>query len=119
MADRFYLSLWLEEHQETRMLERFRVLLEAFPHSEVRPGVQALRVHPLNWTEPLVVDHTFREGAEIGEALALAAEFTHARRLCLRSFHVLGHLGVPDQRGPGGLEEGAAPGHTVLLRSRF
>ena len=77
MADRFYLSLWLEEHQETRMLERFRVLLEAFPHSEVRPGVQALRVHPLNWTEPLVVDHTFRKGAEIGEALALAAEFTH------------------------------------------
>ena len=77
MADRFYLSLWLKEYGEAQMLERFRTLLEAFPYSELRPGVQALRVHPLNWTEPLVVDHTFGEGAEISEALALAADFTH------------------------------------------
>lgn len=77
MADRFYLSLWLKEQEEARMLERFRVLLEAFPYSELRPRVQALRVHPLNWTEPPVVDQTFREGAEIGDVLALAAEFLH------------------------------------------
>ena len=37
MADRFYLSLWLKEDVEARMLERFRVLLEAFPSNSTFP----------------------------------------------------------------------------------
>ena len=60
------------------MLERFRVLLEAFPYSELRPRLQGLCVHPFNWNEPAVLERQFLEGAEIGDALALAAEFLHS-----------------------------------------
>ncbi len=78
MAERFYLSVWLKEHEEANMLDRFRALLDAFPYSESRPRVRAIRVHPFNWHEHPVLEEDFRDGSEAGHALALAAEFLHS-----------------------------------------
>jgi len=78
MPDRFYLSLWLKDYDEAQMLERFRVLLDAFPYSRSSPRIRSFRICPLSWSEPLVVDEDFTgEGADIEYVLALAREHLH------------------------------------------
>jgi hypothetical protein len=78
MADRFHLSLWLRDFDESQMLDRFRILLDAFPSSKVRPRVRTFRIYPLSWNEHPVLEEDFaEEGAETSYVLSLASEFFH------------------------------------------
>lgn len=78
MADQFFLSLWLKDYSDDNMMDRFRVLLEAFPYSKAKPRVRSLYVYPLEWSEHPVLEEEFPEGEEPAEAIALASEFLHA-----------------------------------------
>jgi len=78
MADRFYLSLWLKDYDDSQMLDRYRTLLETFPFSKLRPRIRGFRVYPLSWSEHPVLEEDFsEEGAEPGYILSLASEFFH------------------------------------------
>ena len=77
MPDHFYLSLWLRDFAEERMLDHFRVLLEAFPYSAERPGIQSIRVYPFDWSEHPVLEEDFFEGATAPHVIELASEFLH------------------------------------------
>lgn len=78
MADRFYLSVWLRDYDESQMLDRFGILLDTFPFSKSRPRVRSFRVYPLNWNEHPVVEEDFtEEGAEPAHIISLASEFFH------------------------------------------
>ncbi len=77
MPDRVYLSLWLEDFNAENMLERFRVLLERFPFSQLRPGIGALRVQALSESEPPLLEHAFAEPPAVERVIELASEFRH------------------------------------------
>ena len=76
MADRVYLSIWLQGFTPENMLEHWRRALEAFPVSEIAPGA-SLTIYPFDWSETPVMERSF--GAETGaeELAALASEFLH------------------------------------------
>ena len=78
MAERFYLGLWLRDHDGSNMLSHFRVLLESFPYSQTHPRLRGVRVYPLSWTEHPVLEEDFaEEGAELEHGLRLASDFLH------------------------------------------
>lgn len=77
MADHFFLSLWLKQYDETKMLDFFRLVLETFPYSKARPRIRSLTVYPLNWNEHPVLEEDFSEGGDIPYTLGLASDFLH------------------------------------------
>ena len=77
MADRVYLSLWLDEFSAVGMLPVWAKALAEFPVSSLSPGIRELAVYPFHWGETPVLEQSFQEGAGVGEAVALAAEFLH------------------------------------------
>jgi hypothetical protein len=77
MAEQVYLSLWLRDFSEQNMLGYWAAALELFPHSTLAPGLQALAVFPLTWSEAPVLQHSFGDSMGAAEALQLAAEFLH------------------------------------------
>lgn len=77
MADRVYLSLWLDEFSAVGMLPAWARALAEFPVSSLSPGIRELAVYPFHWGETPVLEQSFQEGAGVREAVALAAEFLH------------------------------------------
>lgn len=77
MSDAIHLSLWFPEHNETRILPRLADVLHLFPFATSKPGVQALRVLPIDWTESPVLDERFPTPLPPEEALPLVQEFVH------------------------------------------
>ena len=77
MPNRLSISLWLKSRDEDSLLEAFHKLLEIFPYSPRRWGVQAVTVHPLDWSEPAAMERHFPEGATATECLEAVREFQH------------------------------------------
>ena len=77
MADRVYLSLWVDGFSADNMLATWAKTLAEFPVSSLAPGIRELAVYPFEWGEAPVLEHSFQEAAAVGEALVLAAEFLH------------------------------------------
>lgn len=77
MSDVIHLSLWFPEHHETRILPRLAEALRLFPFSTDKPGLLALRVLPLDWTESPVLDERFPGPLPAEEVLPLVEEFVH------------------------------------------
>src|ERR1035438_7432555 len=69
MADRLFISLWLKQWDEDLVLEAFRKLLEVFPYSARRPGVQMVTVQPVDWSEPPSFEQHFTPGASAAAVL--------------------------------------------------
>jgi len=60
------------------MMPRMHSVLRQFPFSAQRPGISYLAIHPVNWSEPTVLEQRFRPGIDPEPALAIAAESAHA-----------------------------------------
>src|SRR5512140_871204 len=78
MADHFYLSIWVTEQGETKMFERFALMLDAFPFSKSKGLVRGLRVYAVDWSEHPALEEDFPEGMDPATTLQLANEFLHA-----------------------------------------
>jgi hypothetical protein len=76
MADRVYLSIWLRDFNPENMLEHWRRVIEAFPVSEIAPGV-SLAIYPFDWSETPVFERSFGAETVAEELAALASEFLH------------------------------------------
>jgi len=77
MADRVYLSLWMDGFSAEGMLPAWAKTLAEFPVSSFSPGIRELAVYPFHWGEAPVLKQSFQEGTGVGDAVALAAEFLH------------------------------------------
>src|ERR1051325_4100446 len=77
MADPVYLSLWVPDFSSANMLGYWAKALGLFPASSLAPGIRELAVYPFNWAEAPVLEQSLEEGAPMGEAVRLAAEFLH------------------------------------------
>jgi hypothetical protein len=78
MADALFLSLWFPSFSETEMMPRTLSVLRQFPFSAHRPGISYLSVHPVDWSEPTIMERRFRPGLEPDQAAAITGEFLHS-----------------------------------------
>ncbi|HEY6903201.1 MAG TPA: hypothetical protein VI216_02775 [Candidatus Acidoferrales bacterium] len=77
MADPLYLSLWFPRFEETDMMPRLLSVTRLFLFSESRPGITAISVHPVSWSEPTILERRFRPGIAPEQAIAMAADMLH------------------------------------------
>src|SRR5437016_4973861 len=77
MADSLYFSLWFSDFSTESMFVRALAVMREFPFSQSRPGITALALHPVAWTEPTIVEEQFAPGALPEEAAAIASEGEH------------------------------------------
>ena len=73
MADSLYFSLWFADFSTESMFARAVAILREFPFSQRRPGITALAVHPVSWTEPTILEQRFNPGAQPEEAVSATA----------------------------------------------
>jgi hypothetical protein len=68
MADTLNLSLWFPGFDPELMLPRLVEVLQHFPFSESRSGVQYASVQPVDWAEPSLFEEGFSPGVLAEEA---------------------------------------------------
>ena len=78
MSDRLFLNLWFPSFKEKEMMPRTASVMRTFPFSQQRPGVLALSVFPVDYSEPTLFQQTFDVGADIERVVGLASEFVHS-----------------------------------------
>jgi hypothetical protein len=77
MADPLYLSLWFPRFRESDIMPHLLSVVRQFLFSASRPGVTAVAVHPVSWSEPTILERRFRPGIEPEEAVAIVADILH------------------------------------------
>jgi hypothetical protein len=77
MADSLYLSLWFADFSTESIFARALAVMREFPFSQQRPGIIALAVHPVSWTEPTILEQRFNPGAQPEEAVSATAGLLH------------------------------------------
>jgi hypothetical protein len=77
MADSLYLNLWFSSFEVEDMLAHSVSVMRQFPFSHQLPGITSLAIHPIDWTEPTVLEQRFRPGVSPEEAAGMAADLLH------------------------------------------
>lgn len=77
MADPLYLSLWFPQFDEADMMPRLLSVVRQFMFSASRPGITAVSVHPVSWSEPTILERRFRPGLDPEQAIAIAGDMLH------------------------------------------
>src|SRR5437764_2522143 len=77
MADPLYLSLWFPSFESDDMLPRILSVIRQFPFSAQKPGVTALGVHPVSWSEPTILERRFNPGIDPEPAIEIASDLLH------------------------------------------
>ena len=77
MADPLYLSLWFPQFRESDIMLRTLSVLRQFLFSASRPGVTAIAVHPVSWSEPTILERSFHPGIDPELAIAIVADMLH------------------------------------------
>ena len=77
MADPLYLSVWFPDFDESSMMPRTLAVLKEFPHSQGRPGISAIAVHPVSWAEATILERQFNPGITPVEAVEVVSDLLH------------------------------------------
>lgn len=77
MADPLYLSLWFPQFRESDIMPRLLSVVRQYLFSTLRPGVTAVAVHPVSWSEPTILERRFEPGIEPEQAIAIVADMLH------------------------------------------
>lgn len=77
MADPLFLSLWFPDFTEQSMMPHTLAVLKEFPYSTTRPGVSAVTIQPVSWTEASLLERRFNPGIQPVEAAEIASDLLH------------------------------------------
>ena len=77
MPDPLYLSLWFPDFSGPAMLPHTLAVLQQFPFSTPRPGIQYLAVQPVSWNEASALERRFSPGIAPEEAVVAVADLIH------------------------------------------
>ena len=77
MADPLYLSLWFPQFRESDMMPRLLSVVRQFMFSAARPGISAIAVQPVSWSEPTILERRFHPGIEPEEAITILSDMLH------------------------------------------
>jgi len=78
MADQLYLSCWVRGFTESNMLRHFEKLLRTFPFSRLATSPATLKITPVDFTVPPVLERPFEPPIMVSEILIAAKEFQNA-----------------------------------------
>lgn len=77
MSDPLYLSLWFPGFEIEEMAPHALSVMRQFPFSGRRPGIQYLKLQPVSWNEPTILERRFEPGVDPEEAIAVASDMLH------------------------------------------
>jgi hypothetical protein len=77
MADPLFLSVWFPDFTDPSMMPHTLAVLKEFPFSSLRPGITAVTVQPVSWTEASVLERRFNPGIQPVEAAEIASDLLH------------------------------------------
>jgi hypothetical protein len=75
MPDQLNLSLWVRAFDAETMLRHFEELLRLFPFSKLRPGISALRIYAVDYSEPALFEESFAADIDIETVAQLCRDF--------------------------------------------
>jgi hypothetical protein len=75
VSDRLYLSCWLANGEQSKILSQFEELLTLFPFSKLSKHGQVVRVYAIEQAEPPLIEREFPNGAAAGAIIDSAREF--------------------------------------------
>ena len=75
MADQLYLSYWLHGFTPQNMLRHYEKMLRLFPYSRLMQGASVLKVIPIAYSEPALIEQAFTLPDQLDDTLAAAKEF--------------------------------------------
>ncbi len=78
MADQLYLSYWLNSFTPNNMLRHYEKLLKLFPYSRLGEGKSVLKIVPVSYAEPSILEKSFTLPADLAAVLDAAREFHNA-----------------------------------------
>lgn len=76
MADRLYLSYWINGFSPMTMLRHYEKMLRLFPFSRLRRADSVFRIHAVSYAEPHLLETPVAPPVDPGAIVASAAEFT-------------------------------------------
>src|SRR5947209_3610345 len=77
MADKLYLSCWLQGYTGANMLRHFEKLLGVFPFSKLAARGPVLRIYAIEPLEPPQLEREFAPGVDPAAIIQSAREFAH------------------------------------------
>src|SRR5437763_17185540 len=77
MADSLYLSLWFSDFSTESMFMRALAVMRDFPFAQSAPGITALSLHPVPWTEATILEEQSAPAARPEEAVASVSGLVH------------------------------------------
>ena len=77
MPDPLYLSLWFADFDESSMMPHTLSVLKEFPYSALLPGISAVAIHPVSWSEPTILERQFNPGIPALDAVEVAGDLLH------------------------------------------
>lgn len=77
MADPLYLSLWYPSFDADDILPHTLAVIRQFPFSTQRPGISAVALHPVSWSEPTILERRFNPGIDPDQAMGIASDLLH------------------------------------------
>ncbi|MEO7142702.1 MAG: hypothetical protein ABI165_04290 [Bryobacteraceae bacterium] len=118
MSDRLYLSYRIQGFDASTMPRHYEKLLRLFPFSRLAETSSVLRIHPIDDTEPLLLEQAFPHPVDLEEVLKSCREFAGGDCACrLETLWDLWQFdGAPDAAGRGSMEGGwkLAPARIAL-----
>ncbi len=97
MSDSLFLNLWFPSFDPEEMLPRTVSIFKQFPFSASEPGIKYFSVHPVDWSEPTILEHRFTTPADPAAVMEQIREFTEPDYALV--FETAWDLWVPDERG--------------------
>jgi hypothetical protein len=75
MSDQLNLSLWVRAFDAETMLRHFEEMLRVFPFSNLRPGIAAVKIYAVDYSEPAALEQAFAGETDIETVMQLCRDF--------------------------------------------
>ena len=77
MADPLYLSLWFPNLELDELLPRTLAVMQQFPFSGQKSGINYVSLHPVSWNEATVLEQRYSPGISPEQAVLVASDLLH------------------------------------------
>jgi hypothetical protein len=75
VADRLFLSIWLDQHDRTSRRQHFEKLLRLFPFSQREQPQSVISIHAIDTTEPPLLERPVNGPVDVSEIAAILDDY--------------------------------------------
>lgn len=103
MSDTLFLSLWFPSFDDEDMAPRTASVIRQFPFSAVVSGVTYIAIHPIDWSEPTILERRMTPPVLPEEAVEVVSELIHDDYAIV--FEAYWDLWMPGEEGGGWVQK--------------